>query len=451
MREISIKELGYSVLIKWKQIILISICCVVALSVYQVKGKTDDNIVQKMDESSFTDAETKQLQECYSSYLNYIDAEDYKDNNVIMQIDPYHINTDVREYMVVCDNAEDLQVILDSYIYYVSSGAIGTDMGKKDKDTTSLVNALVVESKSISGLTEGVRKAVFTVETIHKSEKDATELADEVEKQITDYSKELNNKIGKHTITCLMSNTVIRSHNTLISWQSQMRSAASNEKNDYENKKNSLTALQLEYFNTHYLGNESTIVLTEQTSSKMNYKTILLDIVASVIAAILICTIYYILMGRINYTYGIQNSYGLKMLGVIPTFLQKEKDPVRKWALYKLYGISGEKGQADQKELCDNIKYFAAKQQIKKIYFDVEKNMQDTMMVDTLDLLRKENVQCTLSTDCDGENNKIQELRDAGNVVIIMRTGKSTYKQLEKQLALYKEEEINVVGILLVV
>ena len=81
----------------------------------------------------------------------------------------------------------------------------------------------------------------------------------------------------------------------------------------------------------------------------------------------------------------------------------------------------------------------------------MEMKMQDTMIADTMDLLRKENIQCMLSTDCDGESNKIQELREAGNVVIIMRTGKSTYKQLEKQLALYKEEEINVVGILLVI
>lgn len=451
MREISIKELGYSILIKWKQIILISICCVFALIVYQMSGKTDDNTVQKMDESSFTDEEMKQLQECYSSYLNYIDAEDYNDNNVIMNIDPYHVDTNVREYMVVCDNAEDLQAIVDSYIYYVSSGAVGNDIGKKDLDTVSLVKAAVVESRELNGSTEGVCKAAFTVETMHKSEKDATDLADEVEKQITDYSKELNNKIGKHTITCVMSDSVIKSHNTLISWQSQMRSAASNEKNNYENKKNSLTALQLEYFNTHYLGNESTVVPTEQTSSKLNYKTILLDIVASVVAAILVCTIYYILMGRINYTYGVQNSYGLKMLGVVPAYLQKEKDPIRKWALYKLYGISGSEEQPDQKDLCDNIKYFATKQHIQKIYFDTEMKMQDTMIADTMDLLRKENIQCMISTDCDGESNKIQELREAGNVVIIMRTGKSTYKQLEKQLALYKEEEINVVGILLVI
>lgn len=451
MREISIKELGYSILIKWKQIILISICCVFALIVYQMSGKTDDNTVQKMDESSFTDEEMKQLQECYSSYLNYIDAENYKDNNVIMNIDPYHVNTSVREYMVVCDNAEDLQTIVDSYIYYVSSGAVGTDIGKKDLDVASLVKAAVVDSKELNGSKEGVCKAAFTVEAIHKSEKDATDLADEVEKQITDYSKELNNKIGKHTITCVMTDTIIKSHNTLISWQSQIRSAVSNEKNNYENKKNSLTALQLEYFNTHYLGNESTIALTEQTGSKLSYKVILLDIVASVVAAILICTIYYILKGRINYTYGLQNSYGLRILGVVPVFLQKQKDPVKKWALYKLYGIGGSEERTDQKDLCDNIKYFATKQHIQKIYFDMEMKMQDTMIADTMDLLRKENIQCMLSTDCDGESNKIQELREAGNVVIIMRTGKSTYKQLEKQLALYKEEEINVVGILLVI
>lgn len=454
MKEISIRELGYNFLLKWKRMVVIIICCMIAFVAYQSLNKKTNNEMQEISGDIFTAEELSQIEECYNAFLDYEAAVKYRDEAVIMQIDPFHVNKVVNEYIITCEDYENLQSLVNSYSYYVSSGAAASKITEEGEDLSDLITATVGEADIIGQPAEGKMKATVMVEVIHEDEESARNLSNKIDSEIADYCKELNQKIGSHTIECVMQEHVTGSHNTLISWQSQMRSAAINEKNIYESKRNSLSAMQLSYMESAYFGEDTVNSQAEQPvlTNIISVKMLILDFAAAVLIAILYSVIVYILSGKIYNPRSVEATYGLRTFGVLPVYCLAEQGKIRKNILQRMYHLNAEGKQDEYLEIiCNNIKYFAQKQGMDKIFIETEESEERDYIQKMIRLLKEQNISCTVGTNITGNSNEMEELRKLGNMVFIKKSGEITYKQLEKELNVCEINEINVLGVIFVV
>lgn len=473
MREISVREIGYSILLRWKTVLSIVIVCLVGIILFQITNmkldsdksmKTTEELVIQQD--MFLPEELQQIEECYEAYQNAKAAVQYRDEAIIMQIDPFHVNTVVNEYVITCRDYKDVQNIKNSYAYFISSGAVGERIGKGDIDISGLVSSVEEQADMSAIILEGEIETTLLVEVIHQSEKEALALAKEVDAGIMEYCEELNKKLGEHTITNVMQEAVVESHNTLINWQSQMRAAANNEQNNYDIKKKSLSSDQLRYFEFKYLEHEATNAVetgeddlkndsedNSEDNSKdegFNIMILCLDIIVALLIAVLYCTISYMFSGKINHTHTLQKSYGLKIFGVIPTFLAEEKESLCKRINSKMFNIS--KNQHIDKVLeanGNNIKYYLKKQDIDVIYFDIMHEVGIEYVQTIIAGLEKNGFKCVLSTECENEYEKLESIREIGNVILVSQSGKTTYKELENKIELCEENDITILGGLL--
>lgn len=474
MREISMREIGYSILLRWKTVLSIVIVCLIGLIIFQViniKANTDEltskeklEIQQEIENKVLSKEELQQVEECYEAYQNAKAAVQYRDKAIIMQIDPFHVNTVVNEYVITCRDYKDIQTIKNSYAYFISSGVVGERIGKGDIDISGLVTPVSEQEDMPAIVLEGEAETTLLVEVIHQSEKEALALAKEVDAGIMEYCEELNKKLGKHTITNVMQEAVVESHNTLINWQSQMRAAANNEQNNYDIKKNSLSSEQLKYFESKYLGKESTDDVEQsedvdkvKNESEDNSKDegfsiaiLFLDIIVALLIAFLYCIISYMLSGKINYTHALQKSYGLRIFGIIPAFLTEEKESMRKRMNSKMFNIAENQHIGKVLEANgNNIKYYVKKQDVDAIYFDIMHGVSLEHVQTIIESLEKNDLKCILSTEFENEYEKIEKIREIGNVILVNQSGKTTYKELENKIELCEENDIAILGVLL--
>lgn len=458
MRDVSVREIGYNILLCWKQVLAIAIVCLtvfVSFQLFNMKYSTDEMKQEEIvDEKVLSAEEIKQVEECYEAFQNAQAAAEYRDEKIIMQIDPFHVNTVVNQYVITCEDYKDVQTIKNSYAYFISSGVVGERIGKTDIDISGLVTAISEQEEMPAIITEGSAETTLLVEVIHRSEEEAIELADAVDAGIMEYCEELNVNLGKHTIKSIMKDSVVESHNTLINWQSQMRSAASNEMNNYESKKNALTTTQLHYLEKNYLGQESTqndeILELDTDSEDETFSVIILlfDIIVAFLIACICCVISYMFSGKINNIYALQKTYGLRVFGVIPSFLE-EKDSIRKRVYSKLYNFSAKQKMATILEsYVKNIQYYAKINQLDTIYFDVRQEDCTENVKSIIKRLHENGLKCILAADEQNEYNKLEKIREIRNVIFVNKSGKITYKELETKLKICEENDIAILGVL---
>ena len=457
MREISIRELAYNILLKWKLFLFFFAVCVLALVGYQIVGLQRQTIdeIQEDNDQTFTSEEMLQIEECYDAFLEFQASMEYRDDSIIMRIDPYHVNKVVNEYIISAEDYENLQAIVDSYSYFVSSGAV---VSKEMEDTKHLANLITAEAGEvdISESSTGVAKAALMVEVIHEDEKQAEELSEEIDSEIKKYCKELNEKIGIHNIEKIMQNSIISSNRDLIGWQSQMRAAVENNKSNFESKRNSLSERQVAYLDSEYFKKEVGDLTLEENDTQKNIsaKMLILDIIGAIIIAGIILVILYILEGRIYFPHSLERLYSLKILGILPEFYSQEKSKIKKRILKRMYNfnIVGSVEKEDYvKIICKDIKYFAEKMNIKKLFIQMDNFDHDSYIQYIIDYLRDQGMECTVGLNDLCKSKDLDALRREGSILFIKKSGKLTYKNMEQEMRLCSDNEIEVLGMVYVV
>lgn len=456
MREISIKELGYYFLLKLKSLLIVIICCVCGLVIWQAtmmklsnKEKSEDEYI---NQNIFSDEEINQIEECYLAYLSYIDSLKYRDESVTMKLNPYEVNKVATNYLISCENSADLSSIVNSYEELINSGAIAARLDKENTSLSTLISASLgdLNNSNVEGGTSG--KAIIVVEVLHESEEEAKELSELLQKELEYYCANVYNKIGAHNIDRVSQESFVITHNALITWQSQMRAATANEKNNYISKRNELTATQLKWFEKEYLKEEKIDNEVMVSNSALTVKNILLDIVASFLFAIILYFILYLISPLIQSIVGIKSKYNMRIIGVLPMFMKNGNKKIRNKILSKkyeeyLYGNFDE----TLTMICNNIKYFAQKEKFSNIFIQSDESKDSDELKNLIVALEKNNIKCILVEDFLNDLQNLDLLRKSDGIIFVKKEGVSHYQKFEKELLQCEADDIKVLGTVYVV
>ncbi|MCD8209109.1 MAG: Wzz/FepE/Etk N-terminal domain-containing protein [Bacteroidales bacterium] len=217
-RVISLSDLFEEILRKiWLIIILAVIFAVICAGYKYMSDRSKAQATTKSEsyekaESSLTDEEKSEVNSVLMLYDEVAAQQEYMDQSILMNIDPYHEDRVVMQYALQADTGI-MTNALQAVDNYVTGGSLVTDLEESypEEDSAYLSELISYDQgENTEEQTEAEEEtevvgttAIFWVQIIHSDQAAAEQLADEVANCIDSFARDLTSYFGACEINFL--------------------------------------------------------------------------------------------------------------------------------------------------------------------------------------------------------------------------------------------------------
>ena len=429
-REIDIKDLCFSLLNKWKQVLVGTIIICILLCSYGLM-KNKKSTTSKTDPTeSLTEEQIENVENVYSSYEQALKSRDIilsrVKNSALSQIDTNKAVGRMVSYIIESD-------IDNIYTYYKSINVFAEDEQKEIikacnfNDETNNLDDLVsisgTASEYIAGLSsDTTMKTTMTVYIYANSD----EALDTIESILDDHIE------GKNTITgstCTKLETV---NNIETNYISDNQTNYSNQLTDVYNKIYNLENItylsedELTYYTSLIEGTNDSDETTTVTTTSFNWKKYgAVGIAGGLFVMCFFYAMIYVLSGKVHASDDFK-AYGVDSIGT----LDYSKDDVSK-----------------EMWLVSSITSFMKLHELKKLYITLDyKNEKIEKTLNTfVEELKKQGIE-TIIGDPLKEREAFNNLMSSEAVVLFETAEQSKYDSVSKIIDLANRQNISLVG-----
>ncbi len=240
--EIDLTELLHRICRQWKQVLACALTGALILSGCGfLKGKSAADAAEMAVEGNMelTKEEQKGVTDAVELENDIRKLQEYMDNSILMNIDPYHRNKAVMLYCIDRTERQNLQKITESYLSFVINGGAADALKKSgssvwdiDKNyldevisayqkTYSSPYQVVVDDSADSG---PLSESLFYVEITGRDAESAQKMAQDMKSVLKRYSAQAADAAGSHRLTLLSIQENIFSDSSLQSLQRDKKS-----------------------------------------------------------------------------------------------------------------------------------------------------------------------------------------------------------------------------------
>lgn len=255
--KINLKEVIWDLLSQWKAILVVSLAMMLlvtgakyrkdtnayeaamhAREAVQMEGSADERISDII--ASLPDDEVATVQFLVNQ-LEWIETEkEYMNNSILMNTNPANQRTLLLDYYVSLSDVNEatMTALVNGYKGYLRSdnliNAVGqfVSPGVERKYISELISITDNNNSITDSASDG---AVLEISIVLPSEADAEAVEKAMTSTLTEYSSELRNRIGEHSIslissseTYLFNNDAVNNHNNIISAVYNLQNNAKN-------------------------------------------------------------------------------------------------------------------------------------------------------------------------------------------------------------------------------
>ena len=452
-REINLIELFWGILFNWRQVLCVGIVFAVLLGgVKYIRDIKDYQKVQNIDKEQgiidLTEAEEEQVESAKELMTRIEEFEDYLNTSVYMQLNPYEKHILELQYFVKSDYiinyTQDRQrdytdAIMAMYSDYVTSG----EMSQKTINEAKLS----VGQAEFSELRSCVQSGTSIKIVIAYPEKEKLEDICETVKAQMEQKEEKYQELGSHELILVRESQNVVVDTALLDRKNTIANNIATINTQLNTLKADMTDKQLSLLDSNQEEN-----VNEVTKPGFNF---LYMILGAFLGAFLVCTG---IVCKIFFTVKLQNPeeirtlYKVRLLGEIK--LQPKKKRFLSVIDDKLLDIKNrrkKKISAEQqvKIVSANIALSCKQQGAECIYMTGSgyENLDATI----LDMLKKElfmqGVQVKEGGNIFYDAESLKEGTMIGDILFVEQRGESIYGEISNELNLAKEQNNNILGI----
>lgn len=320
-QEIDLKELFFSILYRWRPIIIAAVVCAVLLGGYKVvsglrsqqdaESVAESRVQYEKDLAAYernTVSYERDIEELQKSVEN---QEIYNNTSILMKIDPYHKPRASADLLVKLDDGEWEKYPdgltadpADSLVrMYASNLVQRLDWSGLEKETG--VDALYL--KELVSVGTDYSSNMITLEVVYEDEETAEQILNEVISQMRKSYQEFSAMAGAHTLSVVSQNVSTITDTGLEDRQKQSRDRVANYQKTLEDKEAALEAL------------EEPSLPTELSKKKIAKEGIKFALIGGVGGAFLVAFYFcmiYVLCGKVHTDEELKDRFGVKILGV---------------------------------------------------------------------------------------------------------------------------------------
>lgn len=493
-KEISLVELMFYCLKKWRWIVAAMLAVAVAAGCYKymstVKGnqlRQEQALLEKEnedeDETADRDAEgliknpnVEYYEKLIANSEKEIERQEtYMKDSVIMKLDPYHLpRGTVSFYLNIADEqaANALENLITAYGNYVGDGRLAEELYGIDEDiskaeiqyllsfscdgqnnyrSTSTTNFQAAQGGGVLEVQVAMpEQVIFEIGVVASSEDVCTEYLSQIEKAVTAYGNQLQSEIAEHELELLAAVQSEKADMSIRKYQSDILASYTTELGNLQTSRTALETVLEEEGETITV--EEELVLANPVSAGVKFAIVGLVLGAFLMAFLLI--LIYLMSGRLQSTETFREEFGMQLLGEVKAPAEKKKffGFIDTW-LYHLeegayaniskdeqmrIAAASLKGAAAQKEGLKKIMLTGtiAKEDVAEFCGCLKEHMQDTVFSDYRQIVF--------------DAAALEELDGYDAVVFLEKKGVSYSKLIKKERELASGRDIPVLGTVVV-
>jgi len=223
---------------KWKYAVALGIACA-ALACCLLYVKNGQKVLEKyfsdIQEIELTQEEQQAVDDTALAAEEMQKLEEYLENSVLMQADPYHKHSVVSLYSIDNTVGRNLLKITEGYLTFLTNGGVTEAIKEADNrrwnmDSSYLQEIILAWQRTddtyrITNGTEGdmPKETLLYVEVTGKNAKQAEQLSESIQEALEEYHAVLKKECGKHTLTLVSSMHKITADSSLQTLQRDKR------------------------------------------------------------------------------------------------------------------------------------------------------------------------------------------------------------------------------------
>ncbi len=489
-KEISLIELMFFCLKKWRPIVAAMLIAAVLAGVYKFQttadGSQTDYEVQALGEDGsesesgvIVNPNVESYERMIESWQQEVDTlREYIDSSVIMQLDPYHLDTGYVSFYVDVADADEtvLETLLSAYEQFVTDGRLAADLIGVNEDMTESEMQYLIQFEDMDLLSSGINaetgeegdssttqitnnlhigtdtpNPVFRVRVTADSADHCAAYIEIVKESITNYAAQLERQID---VSCelliLAESQTERIDGSIQNYQNGILDNYTSAFAQVKELETELETVLEEEGATITVGTNATSGSAVKEAVKFAIIGLVLGLFLSVFALVII----YLMSGKLQSTDGFREEFGMPLLG------QLTKRPGKKrflgfiddWIRRLEEGAYADITYEEQLKIAAaNLKTAAVKEQgLKRIM------LAGTMARDEAEAFRS-----MLAPDLDGmelsayerivfQASALEDLDSYDGVVFLEKKGASYVKLIKKERDLVADRNVSVLGAIVV-
>ena len=483
--DIEIKDVLWELIRGWRLIVVMAVICGVLLTAYQYRidmNKKDVPTAKKTQEEIEKLMSTQDLAEVSAAVALRRQAEErslYMDESLLMRINPYQENAVFMQYYVGAATDSVSLDANDAYIAYVNQGTLAkeiADSGNYEIDQVYLAElisivkeegATYINAKSASDrmalmVENGVEERVFTVKVVGTTEEAAESLAADVKAALQGYTNVVSSDIGAHQLRLMNENSVVIADQSLAELQNWNATSIKTTSNNLDSMKNEMTGDQITLYTyrTTVLADDVSANGTTNTGAEnvvtISFKHTVIGIIIGIVLGCALIGVLYLFAAALRNGEEVKNLYGVRILGYVDdSAFQKKKlfGFVDKFII-KLQNIRKKKLTFEQEiqMVCSNILLSCEKNGMKELFLATSavESIPKAVMEAIVKKCAQRGVTVTTGCDISYDSESLEAMAKIGCVVFIEKEGKSLYDEMYEEIALCKQLEVEVLGMVIV-
>lgn len=466
--EIDLLDLIFRICKRWRLMIVMAIICAVMTCGYQVYSnkKASDALTDKLNikktsaelQEDLTKKEKEKVAEAVKIYRSVTAEQEYLDNSVYLNIDYYHTNMKVLQYVLegVKEGSSDISIdsaLLNTYSTYISniSELDGIELGPVDLN--QLVGAYISnEGVSNSKIDTKASREVLVVIIKGDSQEMTEEITSALAARLEAYSEELSGKYGTHSLTLMDEQSTVGYDSAIEADRSSSMSKINDGKSKLEGMLSAFSQEQKSAYDALSLENE--LELEDVQEIKLSDDVVKMAVIGIMLGILLVCCYIaggYIMGGKLRTADNMVSRYH--------TFLQGDYSLVKVESEgKKVKGI--DKLLANIQNPSKLTKDQITQQAITNLQLSMKKvNASNVCMLSTtvLEDSDKELIQnlignigsskATLYDDCAHDTAGVKAAAQAKYAVLVEKIDVTRMGDVDRLYGILKEYEIQVIGV----
>lgn len=447
--ETDLKDLLCRLLRQWKQIAVCAVISAAVLGGYgrmQEKTQADTAPASSEEEAGtvLTQAEEQGVSDALQLENEIRNLEEYMEQSVLMQTDPYHKARCVMLYRIDRAAWKELAAVAESYVNFTANGGaadalIQSGSWKMDKSCLAeLVSAyqktysspyqIAAEEAAAGGL---LSETLFYVETTGRDAKTAKKMADDIHAALRKYSAQVKKNAGSHRLKLVSSVESITADSGLLAQQREKKALLSSDREKLKALLNSFSSKQkAAYFNkADSVLNEEKLEAVPAAAARESIKYVVLGFGMGIFIYCGLYVCFYLFRDTVKSTEEIKRTYTFPVFGGITSLNSCEREKV---------------------QILNRIRLLCKKQGIRKLYAvsDFSFCEKEAQCIKSIaEQLSGWGIETVIGENGDSNTALWDDMTEAGYVLLIWRLGTTTHRMADEELAFYTENDITAVGV----
>lgn len=453
-KEIDLADLARRLCMRWKQAVLCAVAAVLIAGAYAYVKNRDYKAADSagMEESELVQEEEQDVEKALLLLEETEELEQYLNQSVLMRVNPYRRNRTMLLYSISGASNRTQAKIAEHYLSFLSCGGVTSALKEADSKTWNmesryLEELILVWQKSDSTyrmITDSMENEIpaetlFYVEITGEDARMAEKLAEAVQSALKIHFQEVKETCGRHELSLISCEESVKMDASLQAQQSDRKKLLETTKADLKSVTDSFDEQQKHAFEMKEAGNYEAGEKEGQKVSGISFKYVLLGFFAGlcVYGGIYIC--WYLFSDTVKSGREFRACYAVPFYGSVAFGKKSRRDR------QKQHGPDGREGE----QALNRIRFSCKRKNTGRVCLAAgfqPDSREREWLEGIARQLREQGTDTVIAEDIHADSSLWDVIADAQTAVMVEKTGIVTHSQIEKQMEFYLENEIAVLG-----